>query len=59
MMDFVNLFRGEQRKRIAQRTADLRAEQGISAGAGAVGLELAVIEDVPEQIEILNHAEKI
>jgi hypothetical protein len=36
----------------------LRAEQGISAGAGAVGLELAVFEDMPEQIEVLNHLGK-
>jgi hypothetical protein len=51
----VDFFRGEQRKRIAQRTADLRAENGKRARARAVGLELAVLEDVPEQIEVLNH----
>ena len=27
----------------------------IRARAGAVGLELAVFEDVPQQIEVLNH----
>ena len=32
----VNLFRGEQRKRIAQRTADLRAENRKCARARAV-----------------------
>jgi hypothetical protein len=37
----------------------LRAENGKRARAGAVGLELAVIEDVPEQIEVLNHRGKI
>jgi hypothetical protein len=36
----------------------LRAENGKRARAGAVGLELAVIEDVPEQIEVLNHRGK-
>ncbi len=54
----VNFFRGEQRKRIAQRTADLRAENGKRARARAVGLELAVIKDVPEQIKVLNHRGK-
>jgi len=54
----MNLFRGEQRKRIAQRTADLRAEQRISSRAGAVGFELSVFENVPEQIEVLNHRGK-
>jgi hypothetical protein len=36
----------------------LRAEHGIRAGAGAVGLEFAVIEDVPQQIEVLNHGSR-
>jgi hypothetical protein len=54
----VDLLRGEQRKRIAQRTTDLRTENGKRARAGAVGLELSVIEDVPEQIEVLNHRGK-
>jgi len=54
----MDLLRGEQRKRLAQRTADLRAENGKRARARAVGLELSVIEDVPEQIEVLNHRGK-
>jgi hypothetical protein len=54
----VNLLRGKQRKRFAQRTADLRAENGKRARAGAVGLELSVFADVPEQIEVLNHRGK-
>jgi hypothetical protein len=36
----------------------LRAENGKRARAGAVGLELAVFEDVPQQIEVLNHCGK-
>jgi hypothetical protein len=36
----------------------LRSEQRIRAGAGTVGLELAVFVDVPEQIEVLNHRGK-
>jgi hypothetical protein len=51
----VDLLGGEQRKGIAQRTADLRAENGKRAGAGAVCLEPAVFKDVPQQIEVLNH----
>jgi hypothetical protein len=54
----VNLFGGEQWKRVAQRAADLRAEQGKRAGASAVGLEPAVFVDVPEQIKVLNHRGK-
>jgi hypothetical protein len=36
----------------------LRAEHGERARAGAVGLELAVFEHVPQQIEVLNHRGK-
>ena len=42
----------------AQIKPHLRAENGKRARARAVGLELAVIEDVPEQIEVLNHRGK-
>jgi hypothetical protein len=55
----VDLFRCEQRKRFAQRTTDLRAENGKRARARAVGLEFSVFEDVPQQIEVLNHRRKI
>jgi hypothetical protein len=51
----VDLFRGEQRKTSRKSEPDLRAKHGIRAGARAVGLELAVFEDVPQQIEVLNH----
>jgi len=34
--------------------ARLRAEHGVSARAGAVGLELAVFEDVAQQVEQRN-----
>src|SRR5208283_5099293 len=51
----VNLLRGEQRKRFAQRTTDLRAENGKRARARAVGLELAMFVDVAQQIEVWNH----
>ena len=33
----------------------LRAEHGIRAGAGAVGLEFSVFQNVPQQIKVLNH----
>ena len=55
----VQLFGGEHGKIVAQIKPRLRAEHGISAGAGAVGLELAVFEHVPQQIEVLNHRGKI
>lgn len=54
----MGLLGGDERKAVAQGKAQLRAEDGIGAGAGAVGLELSVFEDVPEQIEILNHRGK-
>ena len=54
----VDLLGGEQRKRFAQRTADLRAEDGERARARAVGLEPAVFKHVPQQIEVLNHRGK-
>ena len=58
MMDWVKFFRCENGKILAQIKPRLRAEHGIRAGAGAVGLELAVFEDVPQQIEVLNHRGK-
>ena len=56
MMDLVwTFFVVSSGKRFAQRTPDLRAEHRIRARAGAVGLEFAVLQNVPQQIEILNH----
>jgi hypothetical protein len=40
------------------QNADLRAENGKRARAGAVGLELSMFEDMPEQIKVLNHRGK-
>jgi hypothetical protein len=54
----VQFFRGEQRKILLQWESRLRAEHGIRAGARAVGLEFAMFEDVPQQIEVLNHRGK-
>jgi hypothetical protein len=54
----VDLLRSEQRKIFPQIESHLRAENGKRAGARAVSLELAVFEDVPEQIEVLNHRGK-
>jgi len=51
----VDLFGGEQREIVPQIKPRLRAEQGIRAGTGAVGLEFPLFEDVAQQIEILNH----
>ncbi len=41
----VQLLRREQREGIAQREPRLRAEDGVGAGAGAIGLVLALVED--------------
>jgi hypothetical protein len=54
----VNLFCGQQRKGIAQRATDLRAEHGIGAGARAVGLEFSVSANMAQQIEVWNHCGK-
>ena len=54
----MHLLGGEQREGVAQRKPDLRAKERVRAGAGAVGLELAVFHDVSQQIEVLNHAGK-
>ena len=51
-MDFLGR---EQREIVSQVKPRLSAKHGIRAGARAVGLELAVFEDVPQQIEVLNH----
>jgi hypothetical protein len=54
----VDFFRGDERKIFLQRKPRLRAEHGKRARARAVGLELPVVEDVPQQIEVLNHRAK-
>jgi hypothetical protein len=49
---------GDERKVLTQRKPHLRAENGKGACASAVSLELSVFEDVPQQIEVLNHRGK-
>ena len=51
-MDFLGR---EQREIISQVKPRLCAEHGIRAGARAVGLELSVLQNLPQQIEVLNH----
>ena len=41
-------------KPVAQIEPRLRAEHGVGAGAGAVGLELALFEHEPEEIEVFD-----
>jgi len=55
----VQFLGGKDGKIPAQIESRLRAENGIRAGAGAVGFELAVFQHVPQQIEVLNHPRKI
>ena len=51
----VDLFGGDQGKALGERVARLGAEERIGAGAGAVRLEFAVIEDVSNQVEVGFH----
>ena len=51
----MQLFCRENGEIFPQIEPSLCAENGKRARAGAVGLELAVFEDVPQQIEVLNH----
>jgi hypothetical protein len=51
----MQLFRCEHREIFPQIEPCLSTEHGIRTGAGAVSLEFSVFEDVPQQIEILNH----
>ena len=52
----MEFFGGESGKTILERKASLGAEDGISSGASAVGLEFAVVQNQAEQIEILNQS---
>jgi hypothetical protein len=54
----MQLLGGEHWEIFPQIKPGLRAKHGIRARARAVGLELSVIEDVPQQIEVLNHRGK-
>lgn len=51
----MQFFGRENWKTVPQIKPRLCAEHGIGARAGAVGLELAVFEHVPQQIEVLSH----
>jgi hypothetical protein len=51
-MDFLGR---EQREIVSQVKPRLSAKHGIRAGARAVGLELSVLQNVPQQIKVLNH----
>ena len=53
----VELLRGQQREAIAERKTCLCAEDRVSARPGAVGLELALLQDEPEQLVILINRE--
>src|SRR5579859_3301274 len=51
----VNLLGGQQREARLQVKAQLRAEYAERAGAGAVLLAVAVLQNMPHQIEVLAH----
>ena len=53
----VQLLGRHQRKPVGERIARLRAEHGIRAGAGAIGLEPAFLEHEAEQLMVLVHGE--
>jgi hypothetical protein len=55
----VKLFRRHERKPIGQVEPHLIAENTACAGAGAVALGNAVIEDVLQQVEILLHVTRL
>ena len=48
----------DERETVLQWKTHLRAEDGIRAGAGAVGLGFSVFQDMSQQIEVLNHREE-
>jgi hypothetical protein len=51
----MDLLGREQREIFPQIKPRLCAEHGIRAGARAVSLELSALQNVPQQIEVLNH----
>jgi len=54
----VELLGGQQRKTPGERKAGLRAEHGVGARAGAVGLEFAPLKHEAKQVEVLSHRGK-
>ena len=54
----VQLLGGDQREAGGQVEAHLPAEHRARAGAGAVALGRAVLEDVPQQLEVLPHPDQ-
>ena len=51
----VKFFSGEKRESLRKLESRLRTENRICAGAGAVGLLLAMFHHVAEELEVLDH----
>jgi hypothetical protein len=51
----MEFFRGQERKGLAQIEARLGPENRERPGAGAVLFRLSILEDEPEEIEVLPH----
>ena len=55
----VDFFGGEEWEAAGEVEADLMAEGGDSAGAGAVGFVGAVLEDVAEEVVVWGHERRV
>lgn len=55
----MQFFRGEERESIGHWKPGLRAEDGLSAGAGSIGLKFALPHDKTQQLVILKHVLKL
>ena len=55
----VKLFRRDQRESLAEIKPFLRAENGIGAGASAVGFEFSLVENKLEKPVILLHGKSV
>src|SRR5699024_2222641 len=55
----MQLLGGDQRKTVSQVETHLVAEHAQGTGPGAVGFVRAVLQDMPDQVEIRAHGESI
>jgi hypothetical protein len=51
----MDIFCGEKWKSLRKREPCLRTENRLGAGAGSVGLSLAMFHHMAEKLEVLNH----
>jgi hypothetical protein len=55
----MEFLRGHEREPILKGVSRLGSKDGVGSGASSVGFKLALFQDQPEKLVILNHSEQL